>query len=100
MYFDTGETYEGAWWENFMHGQGVLSIEGGVTFAVRFINGVPEDTGVLENTVEAWSYSGSVLDFMPHGSGIKRFADSGVYNGEFREGLRHGRGTMTYANGD
>jgi len=50
-----------------------------------------------------YTYSGSVnADYMPEGIGKATF-NSGLwteYEGEFHEGMRHGKGKLTYRNGD
>jgi uncharacterized membrane protein YgcG len=48
-----------------------------------------------------FQYTGSVLAEKAHGMGSAKYDDLGdVYQGEFENGLRHGKGTYTYANGD
>lgn len=45
-------------------------------------------------------YTGSINGKgLPHGQGTLRLPDGGVYNGSFRQGLRHGIGTLTDKNG-
>jgi hypothetical protein len=34
-----------------------------------------------------------------HGFGIYRWANGSVYEGEFKNDLKHGNGTITYLNG-
>lgn len=45
-------------------------------------------------------YTGSILNGLPDGRGIKHFPDGGKYDGEFRQGYRQGAGTMIWPNND
>ena len=57
---------------------------------------------VFRFTPEGTQYSGSLnLNDFPHGQGSMWYALSDcVYVGSWREGLRHGKGTLTWGNGD
>ncbi len=45
-------------------------------------------------------YTGSILNGLPDGRGVKYFPDGGKYDGEFRQGYRQGTGTMIWFNND
>ena len=45
-------------------------------------------------------YEGTWKDDMKHGGGKETYSDGATYEGRFQEGSRHGHGTLTYANGD
>ena len=47
------------------------------------------------------TYEGEMRNGQKHGKGIWKRADGSMsYNGEYKHGKRHGKGVMTYANGD
>ena len=46
------------------------------------------------------TYVGEYVDGLKHGQGTYTYADGRQYVGEFKDGVFHGQGTMTYANGD
>ena len=52
------------------------------------------------------TYSGSLENRLPHGNGKAEYffsnnnPDNGIYEGYFRNGLRHGKGKMVFENGD
>jgi hypothetical protein len=70
---------------------------------------LPENTVSTVSTVEkyevklpdgtTYSYSGTIQDGLPEGSGIAIYNDSSIYVGVFNKGLRHGKGKMTFADG-
>jgi len=39
-------------------------------------------------------YTGEIKDGLPHGKGTATFADGEKYVGEYKDGKRHGKGTM------
>ncbi|HLP14459.1 MAG TPA: hypothetical protein VK177_21190 [Flavobacteriales bacterium] len=45
-------------------------------------------------------YEGNWKNGEKHGKGILTFADKSVYNGEFKDGKRHGKATMKWADGN
>jgi len=44
-------------------------------------------------------YEGEFLDGRMHGYGNYRFSDGSKYEGEYQRGERHGRGKMTWPDG-
>ena len=103
MRYPTGEMFEGQWKANKRHGEGFMSTPLGYrytgewkdddldgkgyetlpcksAFDCNFVDGVPEGTGVLL--------------YVPHINNAYR------YEGEFKLGHRHGKGTIFYENGD
>ena len=51
-------------------------------------------------TFDGEQYDGEFKDGLLHGQGTMTFATGDQYVGEFKDGLRHGQGTNTWANGD
>ena len=48
---------------------------------------------------ENGTYTGEVVDGVPHGQGIETYTDGTKYVGEWKNGKYNGRGTYTYADG-
>ena len=70
-----------------------------VTFLYRDIpslNGT-EETVILPSGI---SYSGSMMNGIPHGRGVLTIPDIGQYKGNFRSGKRSGEGTFTWTTGE
>ncbi|MCE5286661.1 MAG: hypothetical protein LLG02_12555 [Pelosinus sp.] len=44
-------------------------------------------------------YTGSLVDGLPDGRGVKQFTDGGRYEGEFRKGFREGTGNFVWSSG-
>ena len=44
-------------------------------------------------------YEGEKRDGKKHGRGTMRYPDGGVYEGEWKDNQRHGSGTYRYASG-
>jgi hypothetical protein len=45
-------------------------------------------------------YASRLYDTEPHGKGKMTYANGDVYEGDYKDGIRHGKGKYTYANGD
>ena len=45
-------------------------------------------------------YDGEFKDGNKHGRGTYTLKNGGVYDGEFKDDIKHGRGTLKYANGE
>jgi hypothetical protein len=69
-----------------------------------FISPVQDAAGIdsltaTESASAPVEYDGAKVSGMPHGSGSGRFADGGMYVGEWVNGLRHGKGVHNFASG-
>ena len=51
-------------------------------------------------TPRSRTYEGEYKDGNFHGRGTRTYASGNVYEGEFKDGQRHGRGTFKWSNGD
>ena len=47
-----------------------------------------------------WKYEGEIKNGIAHGLGTLTWTDGNKYEGEFKEGKKHGHGKYTYSNGD
>ena len=50
--------------------------------------------------LEDSTYTGHVLDGLPHGKGYKKWKNGKTYDGDFVKGKREGTGVCVYHNGD
>ena len=51
---------------------------------------------------ESWveeKYEGEIKDGKRHGRGVMKYANRSEYDGQWKDGKRHGRGVFEYANG-
>ncbi|CBH17693.1 hypothetical protein, conserved [Trypanosoma brucei gambiense DAL972] len=92
-----GFIYEGTFVHGCMEGHGRISWANGVSYEGSFHNNAPHGIGVLTKA-NGDRYAGEVYKGVYHGYGESTTA-TGVYNGQWRYGKRHGKGRQTYANG-
>ena len=57
-------------------------------------------TEIVEQLKKEFEYEGEYKDGLRDGRGTLTYADGRMYVGEFKDGLKHGQGTYTWANGD
>ena len=57
-------------------------------------------TEIVEQPKKEFEYEGEYKDGLRDGQGTLTYADGRMYVGEFKDGLRDGQGTYTWANGD
>jgi len=95
-----GSTYSGAWLKGAKDGQGTFTQRSGkVTYEGTWQDGQPHGRGIL--TSGAHTIRGTFLGGVPHGTAIHtitRESDGTMgerYEGDFSEGKRCGRGTLT-----
>ena len=109
--------YNGAWEDDVMHGQGTVWEDGSIS-AVEARRGAvllrvqSTLSNVSLDLPDGSKYSGeakesnysrlssnSVGMWVPHGQGSRAWPSGETYDGEYREGLRDGRGRYVSANG-
>lgn len=73
-------TWSGECKDGYVHGQGTLQ---------WYENGKPTDT-----------YVGSYSQGKQHGKGVYTWADGSKYDGEYKDGIRHGLGKLTLVRGN
>ena len=79
MLYKNADKYEGDWEDDVRSGLGVYWVYDNGRYKVRY-NGVWEKD-------------------LPHGEGVLFSEDGDVYQGEFLNGMRHGKGKQTYHGG-
>ena len=98
-----GTKYVGPFADGMCHGEGILYYNDGTSEKVTYNNGnvVNKSPNRLrENYNDGSWYEGEFKNGTRHGYGIYRWPDGGVYEGEFLNGNRHGHGIHRYANGN
>ncbi len=78
--FENGDKYVGQWRGSMRHGKGVY-------------------TWSSNGQSAGDSYDGNFVDNFREGYGIYYFADGSKYVGNWKQGMEHGKGTMTLSNG-
>jgi hypothetical protein len=96
-----GETFEGLWKMNKRFGPGYLSTPKGYRFQGEWKDDVIVGQG-HETFSNRSAYDCAYEGGLPEGTGVLLYTPSTGYRyeGEFKNGRRHGRGTIFYENGD
>lgn len=102
MEYPNGEFYEGDWMEDLRVGNGILIFANGRrykgTFSSDHATGRgtitwPKEKG-LRALISYDRYEGEVKDGLRHGIGVMTWADESVYDGYWADDKRHGHGTL------
>jgi len=97
-YFSNGNTYLGHWLNNMQHGSGRFVVKDTMEFITFWKDGVPDPPYKIKYP-DGSAYYGMCNDFfMPHGYGIKKYADGSVYKGFWTNNMRNGYGMHLYPN--
>ena len=84
--------------EDYQYKQGRLEFSDEMFSEGTFVNGtIYNGYGVLQDSMGV--YFGEVVSGMKHGSGSMVYADGSVFNGEFAVGLRCGSGNIVHSDG-
>lgn len=85
------------------HGKGTMKFADGVEYTGNWVDGKRHGAGVQRWIKAAPGglvrYEGEFKENMLDGRGTLTFENGTVYDGEFRNGLRHGQGRQTFADG-
>ena len=92
-----GDSYEGEWFLNRQHGQGVFKHKVS-TYKGEFKNFLKDGKG-CEKFSNGDTYEGQYQEGKPHGKGRYEWNDGGLYEGTFSKGMREGEGKWTDENG-
>jgi hypothetical protein len=96
--FPSGE-YTGALKDNLAEGQGVYRYSSGIVVEGTFVAGRVNGEATMRYT-DGSKYVGPLSRRNePQGKGRKTYANGGIYEGEFVDGLEQGQGTMTSPDG-
>lgn len=105
--WSTGESYEGTWENDIQSGTGKMIWPGLGVYEGEFQNGKRQGYGIFtwlyddDPTVgKPVSFEGEWKDDHIGSNGKMVFSALGIYEGEFSGGIRSGKGTFTWDNGD
>jgi len=75
-----------------------VTLANGDTYEGPLLNGVPHGNGILKyaSPGNRKRYDGEFINGVPNGLGKIIYKDGEIYNGEFKDGLKSGRGKMTW----
>ena len=90
----TGEVYEGGWFNGKRHGRGICLYIDGSMYEGNWNYGKEHGHGQLMSGDRQVICVGEWMDGLLHGHGTYNFASGDKYTGEFREGNRHGKGEL------
>ncbi len=103
----TGESYEGTWVNDVQAGTGKMMWPGLGVYEGEFQNGKRHGHGVFTWMYDDEPAAGKPISFEGEwdndrigSTGKMTFAKLGIYEGEFSGGVRSGKGTFTWDNGD
>ena len=110
---NVGERYDGEWACDQKSGQGTFAYASGDVYVGQWAKDLKNGVGKMEWKKDGEWYNGEWLDGKPHGYGVHAwrapwikeddpsawFNTANKYEGEFQNGLRHGRGVFQYATG-
>lgn len=94
LYYDGGGTYDGEFRDDKPHGYGVLDFPS-ACYEGWFVDGKKSGKGAIYHTRE-FRYEGSFLNDKFDGYGIFYYADGGYSEGEWKNGLKHGKGILKF----
>ncbi|CAL8292457.1 unnamed protein product [Arctogadus glacialis] len=91
-------TYEGRWLAGRPHGRGVLKWPDGRIYTGSFKMGLEDGYGEFVSPTKTAGvqeqYLGHWKEGRMHGAGTYRYSSGEVYEGSFRDGVRHGHGML------
>ncbi|EQC42693.1 hypothetical protein SDRG_00420 [Saprolegnia diclina VS20] len=108
--FANGDLYDGEWLDGQRQGRGTFTYVNGATYHGEFSHNLFNGFGVLRvpdlqhPLTKEWtkgsSYEGGFRDGQKHGKGTLVCGDGGSYDGAFADNVFSGHGVFCYANGD
>jgi len=97
VYISRGETYNGDWWKGMRHGKGEHDYSDGRYASGHFM--FDRFRKGEMNYPEGDIYEGEFKDDKKHGKGTYTWNDGSKYTGDWKNGKRDGNGTFTSSNG-
>ncbi|EPY41601.1 MORN domaincontaining protein [Angomonas deanei] len=90
--WNSGDTYEGEWLNDYMHGKGVYTWADGDYYRGDYVNGYMCGYGEMKDAIGV--YTGDWVDDMRQGRGKMIYNNGNEYDGEWLAGMRHGLGKL------
>ena len=97
--FKDGASYEGEFYNEKAHGQGIYIFSNGDRVEGEFNNGVAHGFAIM-TLADGSIYEGDFSNGNMNGAGTYKFSNGDVYTGEIRNGLMQGEGRYTFKNGE
>ena len=98
-----GMIYEGELVDGEPHGQGTMISSDGKRYEGKFKNALLSGMGTMTSPDGEDRYTGKWKDFKFHGQGTQAYINAlgirTVYLGSFRDGVKHGKGSIISENG-
>lgn len=95
-----GEIYEGEWKWDYRHGWGTLSLGDGSKITGEWQSGKPHGFTTIIDTKGTVVYEGEFKEGKRHGLGRQLFESGDMYDGGWNQGRLHDRGVYYFTNGD
>eukprot|EP00009_Paramoeba_aestuarina_P005345 CAMPEP_0201507720 /NCGR_PEP_ID=MMETSP0161_2-20130828/1304_1 /ASSEMBLY_ACC=CAM_ASM_000251 /TAXON_ID=180227 /ORGANISM="Neoparamoeba aestuarina, Strain SoJaBio B1-5/56/2" /LENGTH=498 /DNA_ID=CAMNT_0047902165 /DNA_START=560 /DNA_END=2056 /DNA_ORIENTATION=- len=101
----SGQWYEGGWYKGERHGKGTYNNAKGYVYTGTWEKGAPSGTGVAICTetrlgvVKTQTYSGQWKEGVKHGEGKMTFFEGREYEGQWKGDRCDGKGKMTWSHG-
>jgi len=95
-----GEVYDGSWKWDKRDGPGSLLLTDGTQITGDWQAGKPHGTASVVAPDGMMTYEGEFRDGRRHGLGKQIYASGDVYDGGWENGRQHGRGVYHFTNGD
>ena len=108
--YSNGDIYDGEWKKGKFHGKGKYTWKDGRKYVGDFKNGEMSGIGEKiwpydayyskssEDNVLGKSYYGELLNGVPHGNGVWKYRNGSKFEGNFKNGIRWGHGTLFDSN--
>lgn len=96
--YANGDTYEGQWFDNKKHGQGIYTHVHGDMYTGKFRHGNKHGLGFY-SFANGDEYDGSYFNGRRTGRGTYNHANGSTYVGDFKDELEHGHGKYTFPGG-
>mmetsp|Transcript_87580 Transcript_87580/g.195825 ORF Transcript_87580/g.195825 Transcript_87580/m.195825 type:complete len:347 (-) Transcript_87580:137-1177(-) len=95
-----GEVYQGDWKWDKRHGWGTLTLADGSQIKGEWEAGKPHGYSCIVDPRGTVTYEGEFRDGKRHGLGRQIFDSGDMYDGGWKEGMLHDRGVYYFTNGD
>jgi DNA polymerase III epsilon subunit family exonuclease len=102
--WSSGATYAGQWVANKICGQGTINLSDGTIETGTLIDGKLNGLGtkiwkLKDKSIDA-RYEGQFKDGLRHGHGLLNYSNGSIFDGNWDEDKRSGYGVLTWPNGD
>ena len=97
LIFPDGSTYEGDFKNNEFDGFGIYKSKSYI-YEGNFVKGKMSGKGKYEDLIKETTYEGDFFDDKKNGTGVEKYSNGFIYKGEFKNGIKEGKGTLILKN--